>query len=131
MLAALVVAYSAQAAEALPDPTRPPPGVAVPGPTPGIGAAPAGPVLQSVYLSATRRAAIIDGQVVELGGKLGDARLIKVSESEAVLKGPEGMQTLRLFPSVEKRALTPEPAKGARAGVRERRTSKGATKETK
>ncbi|MDD5301270.1 MAG: hypothetical protein PHD65_12355 [Gallionella sp.] len=84
-------------AEELPDPTRPPAIIAISAATTGRGA-PSG--LQSVIISKTRRAAIIDGETVELKGKHGDATLIEVSETGVVLQGAQGRQVLTLFPDV-------------------------------
>lgn len=96
-------------AENLPDPTRPPPELAAPSSAPGGIAMPAGPVLQSVQISPASRSAIISGQRVVQGGAYGDARVVKISESEVVLKSGSDYQTLKLFPGVEKRASrTPE-----------------------
>lgn len=61
------------------------------------------PVLQSIMLSATRKAAIISGQTVVLGEKFGEARLVKLTQSEAVLRTEEGLQVLKLFPDVDKK----------------------------
>lgn len=47
-------------------------------------------------------AAIINGQYVELGGRVGDARLVQINESEVVLRGAAGREVLRLTPVVEK-----------------------------
>lgn len=93
-------------AENLPDPTRPPASLWSPYPSFGEdpGDAPASvPVLQSIMLSATRKVAIISGQAVALGEKFGDARLVKLSQSEAVLRTAGGLQVLRLFPDVDKK----------------------------
>lgn len=102
-----ILLETAAQAESLPDPTRPPSvgsvGSSASGPVAGQG----GPTLQSVIISPTRKAAIIDGETVELGGGYGDAKLVKVSESEVVLKTAEGLQTLKLFPGVEKRLPVP------------------------
>jgi hypothetical protein len=54
--------------------------------------------LQTVIISSVRRAAIIDGQMIELGAKHGDVRLIEVSESGVVLLGGQGRVVLHLFP---------------------------------
>lgn len=91
----------AVAAEDLPDPTRPP--AVLTAPVAGVGqkaseALPAG--LQSIIISRTRRAAIIDGETVELGKKHGDAKLVEVNEGSVVLQGAQGRQVLTLFPSV-------------------------------
>jgi len=97
------------------DPTRPPIGIAA--------EAPAGAVvnqLQSVMISPTRKAAIINGVVVELGGKYGDAVLMRVAEDEVVLKSGDSRQVLKLHPAVEKKVdivraepVTPAAAKSA------------------
>ncbi|MDD5384994.1 MAG: hypothetical protein PHG89_08960 [Gallionella sp.] len=85
-------------AEELPDPTRPPANPAAP--VGGVVAnQPAG--LQSIIISKTRRAAIIDGETVELGGKHGDAKLIEVNEGSVVLRSAQGRQVMTLFPDVK------------------------------
>lgn len=88
------------AAGDLPDPTLPPAAVMAPPAADATEEKPAG--LQSVIISRHRRAAIIDGETVELGGKHGDARLIEVNEGSVVLKGAHGRQVLTLFPDVKK-----------------------------
>jgi MSHA biogenesis protein MshK len=83
-------------AENLPDPTRPS--------TYAGGAEPmnTGPVLQSVMISTGRREAIISGKTVRVGDKVGDARVIKIGETEVVLGKGKELQTLKLFPGIEK-----------------------------
>ena len=111
---ALAQGSSGAQGSALSDPTRPP----------GAGAwqqgtqevAPAGKQLQSVLLSGGRRVAIIDGTMVALGGKLGEARVVRISETEVVLKTGEETETLKLFPSVDKQPVKRAPGR-ARAGV--------------
>lgn len=95
------------------DPTRPPTGF-------GSGAAEAdivdtggGMTLQSVMISPTSRTAIISGVTVKLGDKYGDAVLVKVAESEVVLKSGATSQVLKLYPGVEKRDTAPPAAKSA------------------
>lgn len=87
-------------AESLPDPTHPPAEISAPPALTGQ-AAPESNRLQSVIISPTRRAAIINGQTVELGAQQGDARLVEVSESGVILQGSQGRQVLALFPGVE------------------------------
>ena len=98
-------------AQALTDPTRPPTELA-----PAVQAleGAASPVhkLQSVIISPTRKAAIINGTLVELGGKFGDAVLTKVAEDEVVLTRDSSREVLKLFPAVEKVEITPRTAKG-------------------
>jgi MSHA biogenesis protein MshK len=108
----------ASSAEDLPDPTRPPAAVDAADSGAAVGGA---LVLQSVILGKGRRpAAIISGQRVELNGMVGDARLIRLSETEAVLAGPAGRQVLKLTPEATKRQPTadlqprraPAPSRG-------------------
>ena len=84
-------------AEELPDPTRPTAFVGADGKI----ATDNPPKLQSIIISKTRRAAIIDGKTVELRGKHGDAVLIEVGESGVVLQGLQGRQVLTLFSNVK------------------------------
>lgn len=95
---------TAACAENLPDPTRPPAELAAPSSAPGGSAVPTGPALQSVQISPSFRSAIINGQRVVQGDAYGDARVVKISENEVVLKSGSDYQTLKLFPGVEKHA---------------------------
>ena len=79
-----------------------------------------GPVLQSVLISPERKTAIISGETISLGGQYGKARVVKISESEVVLNNGGNLQTLRLFPEVEKKTSTSGPVtkkKARRAGL--------------
>jgi MSHA biogenesis protein MshK len=89
-------------AENFPDPTRPPASLGLA--RAGAIATPAsGPVLQSVLISPRRMVAIISGQSVRLGEKFGEARVVKITESEVLLRNGKELQTLKLFPGMEKR----------------------------
>jgi MSHA biogenesis protein MshK len=101
----LVLGMSAAQAGELRDPTRPPAALYQ-----GKGTAvSSAPQLQSVMISPQRRAAIINGQTVELGDTYGGARLIRVGESEVVLKDGGSVQVLKLFPFVDKRERQDAP----------------------
>lgn len=97
-------------AEELADPTRPPAS------TPAAqGAAVEKTMsLQSVIIAKNRRAAIIDGQNVELGGRILDAKLIEVNSACVVLRTAQGRQVLKLFPDVaitsRRTEVSPVPA---------------------
>jgi len=69
-----------------------------------------------------RVSAIISGVVVKLGEKYGDAVLVKVAESEVVLKSRTASQVLKLYPGVEKRESTAAAPKDVkrRASVQSR-----------
>ena len=105
--------YSASVAAQANDPTRPPAGFDA-GVAEGDAADSGGGImLQSVMISPTGRAAIINGVMVRQGEKYGDAVLVRVTESEVVLKSGSESQVLKLYPGVEKRAAVQSPAKGA------------------
>ena len=87
-------------AENLPDPTRPPSEFEV---AAGGAAVSSGPLLQSVLISPRHKAAIISGETVSLGGMYGLAKVVKISEGGVVLNEGGSLQTLRLFPGVEKK----------------------------
>ena len=62
--------------------------------------------------------AVIGGQQVKLGELYGDSRLTKLTEREAVLNGPAGVEHLMLTPGIEKtNIITKSPvAKRVRSG---------------
>lgn len=94
-------------AEELKDPTRPPKVLA---PIAPMDEAATSPVqqLQTVIISPKRKAAIINGVLVELGGKYGDAVLTKVAEDEVVLTSGDSKEVLKLYPAVEKIEVGPD-----------------------
>lgn len=81
----------------LADPTQPPAGVGG-----GFGAT-AGRLSSIVLPKKGKASAVIDGQLTIVGGMVGEARLVRLSESEAVLEGPEGVERLFLTPDVDKK----------------------------
>ncbi|MCX8018356.1 MAG: hypothetical protein N2690_10720 [Rhodocyclaceae bacterium] len=84
------------------DPTRPPANLAVTAEA-AADAPPPASGLQSIILRKQGKpAALINGEIVELGGKVGEARLVKISEDRVVLRGPMGEETLRLMPAAAK-----------------------------
>jgi MSHA biogenesis protein MshK len=103
LAAAMLLVPMAALSQAMTDPTLPPAGFAAKA-LEGEGAP---NQLQSVIISPTRKAAIINGVVVELGGKYGDAVLIKVAEDEVVLRSGNSRQVLKLHPAVEKVEIAP------------------------
>ncbi len=106
LMLALPLLLTSPAWAQLADPTRPPPQALVPaGAAASAAAVPAAIGLQSVILNRNgkgRPAAVINGEVVQLGGKVGEARLVKVEEDHVVLLGTEGREILRLMPAAEK-----------------------------
>ena len=85
------------------DPTRPPgPAAGVPG---GEKSA-QGRMLQSVLIAPGRSLAMIDGELVRVGSRLGDAEVVKIDESGVILRSSGRMETLKLLP-VAKRVASP------------------------
>lgn len=88
-------------AQELSDPTRPPReilgGAADLSPPPGYSPA------QVVVISKDRRQATINGQTVNLGGRYGNATVVRISDEEIVLQRPDSTQVIRLYSSVSHR----------------------------
>ena len=107
---ALLLAFQARAA----DPTRPPDAWLAASPASEAPAADTSLRLQSVLIPQSGRpVAVIGGRTVVQGGMLGDQRLVRVTEREAVLEGADGITHLYLTPDVEKRVLTPQKSRSA------------------
>ncbi len=96
-------------AQGFADPTRPPGVIADSAESAAAGS---GPVLQSVMLSPTRKVAVISGEMVVLGGRYGGAQLVKLSETEAVLKSGNELVVLKLHPQVDKKPVDGKGAAG-------------------
>lgn len=99
---------------ALVDPTRPP--MAVSEPSAKETAAPAGPKLQSVLISPTRRVAVISGSTVVQGGKYGNATVASISEGAVLLRYADRKETLHLIPGVVKRERQSDAASQSHKG---------------
>ena len=57
---------------------------------------------QVVIISKDRRQATINGRTVVLGGRYGNATLVRISDEELVLQRPEGTETIKLYSSVQR-----------------------------
>jgi len=100
-LTLVLAAASAAAQSPLADPTQPPAGYAQEGDP--AGAVAGGPVLESVVIPKNGKPlAVISGRQVRLGEFFGESRLVRVTEREAVLDGPAGIDRLSLTPGIEK-----------------------------
>jgi MSHA biogenesis protein MshK len=106
-----VLVVSTTAAQALRDPTRPPAFASARAATAGKNEVPVW-VLQSVLISPERRYAIINGEVVPLGGAIADAELVAINEERVTLRTREGLRILHLFPDVELQGVRPESPTG-------------------
>jgi hypothetical protein len=103
VLPASVLAFAPVQAQALRDPTQPPPLSALAGRA-GEALAAEGPVLNSVILSEGRKLATIDGKVYRTGDKLGDETVVAIAADQVTLRGKSGTKVLRLYPQVLKAA---------------------------
>lgn len=109
---AALLAGSAMA-QPLADPMRPP----IAGPVESA-TKPAEPAVQMIMIAPERRYAVIDGQTVTQGGRVGDARVVRIAETEVTLRGPAGeTKVLKLLPQVEKKVVvSPQPARRVAQG---------------
>lgn len=99
----IALAPFAATAQSMSDPTRPPSAddLARFGSS-GIAGLSSEYRLDAVILSQGRKLAVINGQTVPLGEKIGEARLVRVTESGAVIRKDDGTETLRFHAGVEK-----------------------------
>jgi len=102
-----IAAAASAGAQALSDPTRPPNATPYGVPEEETG----GRQLQSILFSGGRKLAIIDGKTIPLGGMLGDAKIVRITETEVTLQTGKETEVLKLYPTIEK-----QPVK--RAGAR-------------
>jgi MSHA biogenesis protein MshK len=109
---ALIVSFGAQRshAQGLSDPTRPP------GEILGGGASAAEPAgnsspAQVVIISKNRSHATINGRTVVLGGRYGDATLVRISDEEIVLRRGDTTEVIKLYSSVHRRKHWPAAGK--------------------
>jgi len=109
----LLAAAAGSHAQALVDPTRPPNAIASTDAAPG----PAENQLQSVLISQGRRIAVINGETVPLGGRIGDATVVRISATEVTLKRGDDLEVLGMFNGIEKKSVrkrVPAAEKGQR-----------------
>lgn len=56
-----------------------------------------------------RSTALIAGQTVHIGSKVGEQRVVKIAENEVVLQGDKGREVLRLTPAIQKIPVAKKP----------------------
>lgn len=103
LMAVLLLACGGAGAQALDDPTRPPASLLAPGVV--KPAAPGRPQLQSILVASQpggRRLAVIDGQIVRVGSKVGDAVVLEIRDTVVVLLRGKRQETFRLYPETRK-----------------------------
>lgn len=97
---ALSLAWPGAQAQALDDPTRPPAALWAPASAAPVVAA--RPQLQSVLISTQpggRRLAVIDGQTVKVGSRVGDAVVTGIHDTAVLLRRGKSLETFKLYPS--------------------------------
>ena len=98
MLAAAIALLAIPCARAaLPDPT------ALPAAPAAEGSAGPGISLTAIKRRGKQRLAVIGGQELAVGGRYQDARVVRITESEVVLRRGAEVTVLKLYPHVEKR----------------------------
>lgn len=109
--AAWVVFLSAPVqAQTLADPTRPA-GVAASQPAAHHEQISANAQVQSILISPQRRVAIVNGESVQAGDMLGDAKVVRITENEVVLRTGSEIRILKMYPGVEKTSVAAAAAK--------------------
>lgn len=103
MLVLLLAVSTVSRGQSMSDPTRPPGGI---DPNTGI-ASPSvssggGLVLQSVLISPQRRLAVIGGETVKLGSRIGGAVVVKIEEGQVTLREGQELKKLKLYAGFEK-----------------------------
>ena len=99
LLLIALAAPVAACAQALRDPMRPADAPA----TRSVAEAPAGPGVQLVITSPTRQLAVIDGNVVPVGGSARNGKLASVSDSVVVVNKNGERDVLLLHPNIDKK----------------------------
>lgn len=113
MILVISVGWAADAPPLLEDPTRPPEGIV--GADGSLSPAAASGLTSVMLPKKGRPSAIIDGQLVQIGGSVRNGTLVRLTENSAVLEGAEGTERLYLTPDVEKKTNV------TRAAVRRQR----------
>jgi len=110
----------------LPDPTRPPGDLVDSG---GVAAANAVAGVQAVFLRhGAKPAALVNGEYVVQGGKLGDRRVLKITETEVVLRDSGGQkEVMKVIADAEKKPVVKKVA--VSRGKPNSGATKGATNE--
>lgn len=91
-------------AQALTDPTRPPAVMQTDEKSAGTQNESTTPMLQSILVSPVRKQAIINGKALTVGERVGQAKIVQITENAVVLRTGNNVQTLKLFPGIEKQS---------------------------
>lgn len=107
LIVPLLLCISCAALAQSADPTRPAIDTGLAAST-GMAASPVAGLQSIIQRKSGKPAALINGVVVELGGKVGEARLVKIGDDFVVLRGDMGSEILRLTPDAVKKAVRKE-----------------------
>lgn len=105
LLAGLVTCPVLGLANQMLDPTRPPSAFAKP--RTSVADAPVstqGLQLQSVLISPKRKVAIINGETLVVGDSIGESQIIRIMDTEVVLRAGTEERVVRMYPDFEKRS---------------------------
>lgn len=105
----LALAGAGSAMAQVPDPTRPPDALLAPGPAGGAPVSVDSGVQTVILRPGGKSAAVINGQYIVVGEMVGDKRVIKITESEVVLKGESGREIIKVMPAIEKISANKKP----------------------
>ena len=98
-------------AQVMRDPTQPPSAYTVTGSqheNTAVDGEEASRVLQSIVRRhGAKPMAMINGRMLGVGGKIDDWVLVRIDESEVILRGPGGTEKLVMSPDVEKQPVKP------------------------
>jgi MSHA biogenesis protein MshK len=100
---ALLLAASGVNAAPFADPFRPPREIESPVAS-ASAKAPGGPRLESVLIAPDRRVAVISGEQYAEGDRIGEGRVLRITESEVVISRAGREEALTLFPRIGRRA---------------------------
>ena len=98
----------------LADPTRPV--YSTESGAPAAAARPRGPMLQSTFISASQRRAVISGKSYVVGDKFGGGTITAIQPYEVVLKKAERETRLRLLPKLAKETQVVKVPVGSQEG---------------
>lgn len=108
------------AADALPDPTRPPAAAPV-APAPGAGSVQAEPdsyTVQSIVYGPSRRLAVINGREVREGSTLGEARVVQIQRDVVILEIQGQRRPMPMYASVVQKPSASAVRPAASTGVK-------------
>jgi len=93
-------------AQGLVDPTRPPPEFAASTAGKAVSPVPGGG--QIIILSRERKEVTVNGQTAKLGGKLGEATVIDITDSRVTTRKGAAVGQINLYDEVDKRMALPQ-----------------------